>query len=493
MKLVWKLTLAMLLGICVVFIAHGYFRVRREVSFMRSDMTRDHFKLGQAFSEAVDHLWRAKGKDAALRLIEEANAARKEVLIRWVEFDLPTGDPHAPQLSREILEPVRAGQEVQHVQPDSNGNERLYSYVPVLIEHAPVGALEISESLDTAKQYVRTTVIRIGVTTLILVGMCAVIVTLVGIWFIGRPIGYLMDHARRVGRGDFAARIEVGQRDEIGRLGTEMNAMAAQLEAADRRLHAETAARIAALEQLRHADRLATVGKLASGVAHELGTPLNVVSGRARMVAAREIAGDAVLDNARIIAEQADRMAIIIRQLLDLGRRRAPHKERQDVLALVRQTAALLVPLATKRGVSIHVEDAGGPALMEVDGTQLQQALTNLVVNAIHAMHDGGSVSVAIAHERACPPQDDSRGARTCLRVSVRDQGQGIPRGDLEHVFEPFFTTKRVGEGTGLGLSVAYGIVREHEGWIDVQTQEGKGSCFSIYLPTEEVSCAAAS
>jgi signal transduction histidine kinase len=493
MKLVWKVTLAMLLGICIVLAGHGYLRVRREISFIRADMTRDHSKLGQAFSEAVDHLWRAKGKEQALQLIEDANAARKEVVIRWVELDAPPGDAHAPYLRGAVLEPVRVGRQVEHVEADPSGNEHVYSYIPVLVEGTPLGALEISESLDTANEYIRTTIIRHVVATLIVVGMCAVIVSLTGIWFIGRPVQRLVDHARRVGAGDFAARIAVSQHDEMGRLATEMNAMAAQLDAADRRLRAETAARIAALEQLRHADRLATVGKLASGIAHELGTPLNVVSGRARMVTTREVVGDAVLDNARIIVEQADRMAAIIRQLLDLGRRRAPHKERQDVLTVVRQTVALLLPLAAKRGVSIRIDEPAASALLEVDGTQLQQALANLVVNGVQSMNGGGTVSVGIARERACPPQDDGAGATACLRLFVRDEGPGIARVDLPHVFEPFFTTKGIGEGTGLGLSVAREIVREHGGWIAVQTQVGRGSCFSIYLPFEEASCQAAS
>ena len=154
---------------------------------------------------------------------------------------------------------------------------------------------------------------------------------------------------------------------------------------------------------------------------------------------------------------------------------------------------SLLLPLAAKRGVSIRIDEPAASALLDVDGSQLQQALANLVVNGVQAMNGGGTVSVGIAHERTCPPQDDGAGVTPCLRVSVRDEGPGIARVDLEHVFEPFFTTKGIGEGTGLGLSVAREIVREHGGWIDVQTDVGRGSCFSIYLPIEGASCQAAS
>jgi signal transduction histidine kinase len=486
MKLVWKLTVAMLLGICVVLAAHGYLRVRREIALIRTDMQRDHHKMGVAFAEAVDFLWRVQGKDAALNLIEEANAAREHVLIRWVEFDVPPDHTFAPQLPRPALAHVATGKEMEGELTDSGGHERFYTYIPVPPGRTPMGAIEISESLDGAKLYIRTTVRRIIITTLVLVILCAAIASLIGVWFVGHPVRRLVEHARRVGAGDFAVRLDLRQHDEIGRLGHEMNAMTERLQEADARLRAETGARIAALEQLRHADRLATVGKLASGLAHELGTPLNVMSGRARMIATGEIAAEEVPASARVIAEQGDRMTAIIRHLLDFARRRTPQKQPQDLLMLVRQTAGMLVPLANRRGVTLDIDTHAGAAVVEVDGGQFQQALANLMINGIQAMRQGGRLSVGITRERVASPETNGVGPRSWARVSVRDQGEGMTADVLEHVFEPFFTTKDVGEGTGLGLSVAYGIVREHGGWIDVQTEVGRGCCFSMYLPIEE-------
>ena len=123
--------------------------------------------------------------------------------------------------------------------------------------------------------------------------------------------------------------------------------------------------------------------------------------------------------------------------------------------------------------------------IASVDPDQIQQVLTNLMVNAIQAMPDGGAVQVAIRRERARPPEDHEADQGDYFCIEVKDEGEGIPQEDLPHLFEPFFTTKEVGEGTGLGLSIAYGIVLEHGGWIDVASQPGQGSRFLAYLPQE--------
>jgi signal transduction histidine kinase len=502
MKLLWKLTLTMLVGICIVLAGHGYLRVRREIASFHSDMTRDHYKMGQAFAAAVAEIWESVGRTRALEMIAEANEARQEVLIRWVEFDASPKNRFRPHVELDTLASVRDGKQLVKVHPSPDGTDSLYTYIPVATTGPPMGALELSESLAPATAYIRTSILRIVVTTLILIALCTLVATLVGGWFVSRPVRSMIEHARRVGAGDFSARLDLRQRDEIGDLAAELNAMSDRLRETNESLQAETAARIAALDQLRHADRLVTVGKLASGIAHELGTPLNVVSGRARMIASKEFSEHEALESARVIAEQADRMAAIIRQLLDFARRRNPKKEVQDLRLLTRQTVALLTPLAAKRSVELRLENQETATLVEVDAGQFQQALTNLIVNAIQAMPRSGSVTVGITRERTWPQTESGGPEADYVRLFVRDEGHGMPPETLEHIFEPFFTTKGLGVGTGLGLSVSYGIVREHGGWIGVETEVGTGSCFSIYIPplsrrfasdTEDRACAAVS
>ena len=121
--------------------------------------------------------------------------------------------------------------------------------------------------------------------------------------------------------------------------------------------------------------------------------------------------------------------------------------------------------------------------MVQLDDGGLDQAVTNLVVNAIHAMSQPGRVTLSVEMKRVTPPADLGGGPGDYLRLAVNDQGSGIAPDVLPHIFEPFFTTKDVGEGTGLGLSVSYGIVRDHGGWITVDSAPGRGSTFSIYLP----------
>jgi signal transduction histidine kinase len=219
-------------------------------------------------------------------------------------------------------------------------------------------------------------------------------------------------------------------------------------------------------------------------VAHELGTPLNVVAGRARLIVEDERDARA---HARIVIDQAERMTKIIRQLLDYARRRPPQKERQDLARLAADVLPLLQTLASKKQVRLEFCSEVASAPVTADATQIQQALTNLIVNAIQASGEGAAVDVTL---RAAGPRspavrvgDDEAAAAQTYELAVRDRGTGMPPDVLARVFEPFFTTKPIGESTGLGLSVAHDIVDEHGGWLDAESAPGRGSRFSMFLP----------
>ncbi|MEO6419406.1 MAG: HAMP domain-containing sensor histidine kinase [Polyangiaceae bacterium] len=209
-----------------------------------------------------------------------------------------------------------------------------------------------------------------------------------------------------------------------------------------------------------------------------------MVSGRARMISSGRLAPENVTESATIIDEQAARMTKIIRGLLDFARRGAAKKGRIDLRALTMRTLEILAPLTKKRGITLRVEGAESARLLDADSGQIEQVLTNLVVNAVDATPDGGSVVVTLVVADATPPDRNGTTPGPYLRLDVRDDGAGIAKEDLEQVFEPFFTTKEVGQGTGLGLSVAHGIVHDHGGWIDVSSEPQRGSCFSVYLPS---------
>lgn len=491
MKLARKLTLALILGVFAVLASSGYVWLRRETSLFENDVRRDDHTMGRALSAAVLGVWRTEGEARALRIVDEANERESQVDIRWVWLDAPEGSRHEPMLPPEALAPLRRGGEVVR-KIQRQGVDRLVTTLPVQVPDARVGALELSESLAGEQQYLRTTVLNTFAVTAGLTLVCGLITTWLGVWIVGRPMRRLIEQARRIGAGDLSHRLSQGAADEIGELALEMNRMCDRLTQAHDHLATETGARIEAMEQLRHAERLATVGKLASGIAHELGAPLQIVTGRARMLADGEVTADEAIANGRILVEQGQRMAQIIRQLLDFARPRAAEKVETNVSRIVEETVSLLAPLADRQRVEISTEMEPSVAA-HVDPEQIRQALTNVVVNGIQAMPEGGKLRVGIRSERASRPSmrdrarnDGVRSAETdWVTLYVEDEGVGMDDSTRDHIFEPFFTTKPVGDGTGLGLAVAYGIVKDHGGWIDVRSEPGHGSRFDLHLPRQ--------
>lgn len=239
-----------------------------------------------------------------------------------------------------------------------------------------------------------------------------------------------------------------------------------------------TSAYAAALDQLRHRDRLALVGQLASGLAHEFGTPLNVIVGRARLITDPDTTTAEAEKHARSIIEQAERVTAIIRQLLDFARRRGPELGRTDLHELSARVLELIRPLAEKRRVELALMPSTGSCVAAVDYNQIQQAVSNLIMNGIQAMPSGGKLIVSVAGSR------DKKG-HAGVTLSVKDSGTGIAPENLKRIFEPFFTTQSAGVGTGLGLSITEGIVRDHLGKIEVESDLGQGSTFRIFIPCE--------
>jgi signal transduction histidine kinase len=437
--------------------------------------------MGSALGEAIGAVWHSDGEARALAVLSHVNTPAARIHIRWVWLDEIAAMPHAP-IDSKALGQAPDGAPVSVVGSDATGVESRYTWVPLRVDATRAGALELSESLDGKRQYVRRTILDTILTTAMLSIAAAVLSSLLGLWIVGRPMKSLTEKARRTGQGDFSGPLFMRQKDELSILAREMNMMCERLVVAHERVDAATAARIAAIEQLRHADRLMTVGKLASGIAHELGTPLNVVAGRAGMIADRETSPEETVSYARIIVDAADKMTRIIRSLLEFARRKGPQKAAQALELMVARTLELLRPLGGKKRVTLALE-VGQASPVDVDLNQFEQVVTDLVVNAIQSMTGEGKVVVALSDQRVRPPADIGGDEADYACVSVEDEGGGIAPEHVPHVFEPFFTTKDVGEGTGLGLSVAYGIVRDHGGWIAVQSALGKGTQFRVYLP----------
>ncbi len=465
MKIIPKLTLALVGGTCVILAVNGYLRVRRERTYFEADRVRNHEMIGRSLGSAAAAVWKSDGEQAAIDAIDAVNRHFTSIEIRWVASDQSA----ALSVDPEALVATPAGQPLTRVIRDNERRSRWKTYVPLDVDGVRRGVIELSEPATSEQRFVRTTIADTVEVAVALAIVSAVLSFVMSQWLVGSAVRALSEKARRVGRGEFAGPVTLRQRDELAELAQEMNAMSDRLSAT--------------MAQLRHADRLATVGTLASGVAHELGTPLNVVAARAAMIATGEANPDESADYARVIVDAADRMTKTIRRLLQFARRGGAQKAKRDLSELAKESLELMRPLANKRSVQLQLAATRAEASTNVDAGQIQQVITNLVMNAIQAMRGGGTVELSIRSGRGLPPADVGGAEIDYLCLRVKDDGAGISPENLPHIFEPFFTTKDVGEGTGLGLAVTYGIVREHGGWITVESTLGKGTTFCVFLP----------
>ena len=486
MSISWRFALALGGGILLVHMSFGYVRFHREKNVFQDGAAQDQKVLGRSLALAARRIWTTSGQDPAMDFVAHADHAESQVQIRWVWLAAQPGDPLAPAATTQALEPVRGGKQI--ILQLSEPVPSIYAYSPINMPSTRAAAIEIADPTYNERAYILTSLRNVTLSTLSLLAFCVLIAWLLGGHLISRPVDVLVNHARKLGGGDLSARLALRRTDEIGQLASELNSMAQSLETARDRVDRETRNRVTAVEQLRHADRLGAIGTLASGVAHELGTPLNVVEGHAELIREDAGAGQAAQENALIIIKQAKRMTSIIRQLLDFSRRGEPSRVSTDLVDLCKTSLAMVESFARKNDVVTKLLTAeDGRARAVVTAPEIQQVLTNLLINAVHAMPKGGTLRLCIRRERRTSLGND-RTERDFVIIWVEDTGTGMSDEVRSHLFEPFFTTKEVGDGTGLGLAVAHGIVRDHGGWIEVETQEGKGSSFAVYLPEEQPS-----
>ncbi len=223
-------------------------------------------------------------------------------------------------------------------------------------------------------------------------------------------------------------------------------------------------------EQLRRTERIAELGTLASGMAHEIGTPMNVILGRAEYLMQR-VKEEPIKKGLQTIVAQVERITKVMNQLLTFARRRTPERRALNLQSTVEDNLEMFQERLARAQVTLETSFSEACPMVHADPDQMSQVLINLVMNAIHAMPDGGTLRIALSPGNG----------RVLLAVS--DTGQGIPKDVIAKIFDPFFTTKEFGKGTGLGLTVVKGIIEEHQGSITVESEPDHGTTFTISLP----------
>jgi len=356
-----------------------------------------------------------------------------------------------------------------------------------------LGVLDTDLSLGPVDRTLAAREEKLAVVT----GLAIIAVSLISIFLIWimvrRPVAALTEGTRHVAEGDLDYRIPVTSGDEMGSLAASFNNMTTELKKAreenlewmrtlEQRVEQKTGELERAYKHLAQAERMVALGKLAAVVAHEINNPLAGILTYTKLIsrmAEKGFNGSVRLNEAknylRIIEGESRRCGAIVKNLLTFARQAPLHPQKNDLNAIVER--CLLLVNHQLELQSIDLEKTLQPDIppLYCDASQIQQALLALLMNAIEAMPEGGRLRVVSSFEPS---------GRTA-RVSITDEGPGIPEDVLPRLFEPFFTTKEEGQGVGLGLAIAYGIVRQHRGNIEVSSAPQKGTTFTVILPEE--------
>jgi two-component system, NtrC family, sensor kinase len=482
MKLSARLILLLTLSVSVVMVAASLITLRqREVALLDAarDEARVHAVTLQIALEEDYLTGRSLDAQRLINRLRENTGVYSAALFDAAGEIVAISNTLAPEEFRyqtEARQVIASGKGVE-IMRSISGADYFSMVLPLQVQGRQVGAIEIVQSISFVKADIARARLYVLITASLLFITILLVVAAVTRFSLARPIDELLDGAVALGRGDLNYRVQVrSSAGELASLAREFNRMADSL--AEQRLSAlrEAEERLALERKLRHSEQLAAVGRLAAGVAHEMGAPLQVIDGRAKQLLHHADAPTETRQrNLIIIRNQAERIARIVRQLLNLSRPHKLHFRRVKLTPLVEEAAELIETQAESAGVAIDVQC--DDAAIEADSELIQQVLLNVFRNGIQAMPQGGRLRVECMKDAA------KKDGRDFAALRVSDTGVGIEPESLPNIFDPFFTTKEVGQGTGLGLPISSRIVEEHEGWIEAANGADGGAVFTIYLP----------
>jgi signal transduction histidine kinase len=365
----------------------------------------------------------------------------------------------------------------------TTGGQREYNVTAPLVDGNEVlGYIHVTFTLDDVAQMNKASLYK-RVAATVLIFSLGMLVSLYLARKYTQPLHDVVTAAKHVAAGDLTKTIEVEGEDEIAELTHSFNEMVEKL-----RQHRELE------ERLREAERLSAVGKLASGIAHEIRNPLNFMNLsidhiRTRLGSGRPEGTAEVLALIANIKAEIHRLNGMIENFLTVGKPLALNKSDVDVRALIREVVGLAHQKAVEQGIAIAVSEASLIPRLQADPVQIKTCLMNVVLNAIQAMPAGGNLRVTIQHCAEARHEGHTPEPNGTVEVIISDTGLGISEEDLTRIFNPYFTTKKL--GIGLGLAITKRIVEEHRGRISVRSRPNEGTDVVISLPVERVMVAA--
>lgn len=486
MRISLKLSIALCCASVVVLGSYGVYQLRQEAADLHEAVTREIRLIGTAVQVAVENAAR-DGQPADIRETLEALERIDPVYDVFIfdraqQLSAHSGDQH---LDLRMLRAATAtasheGHPILHF----TGVDQLgYAIFAAPLRdgaQAMIGTVALVRPLDDAKRDLARTRLAIGASVLALIGALAGLCYGIGAYYVGRPLAMLLRALRLLRSGESPPKVTPARRDEVGAVAQEFNEVVGALAEARMHLAREVEARRLLEAGIQRLDKLATLGQLATGLAHEIGSPLQILNGRAH--ALHDRAQDSETRRyAGIFVEQTDRITRIVAQLLRVARRAPPQLHRTDIAGVLRAVVELFELTARRRGVKLELRVADSLPSVLADPAQVQQITLNLINNALTATESGGSVTIQAAAAR----QQRHGIAEPAVRITVEDSGHGIPSEDLARLFEPFFTTRSEQGGTGLGLAVVRSLVQEHNGEVWAESELGAGSRFHVLLAVE--------
>jgi signal transduction histidine kinase len=484
MKVATRITVATAVVVALASAAYAYFDLRARGAERRATLGLEAQHVAGTLRANLEALPFRAPSEAQQREMSKASGWKVTVIAR-ARAALPAdSDVSEPQLRR-----LRTMLDVPYARSDFDSEGYFYSLplrepAPASDEPKIAGILEISRPSNVIS-VTSDDLVRAAALVLLIVIVTTIVVGVLASRFVSRPIRKLLRGIDDVAKGDLSHVILSERDDEIGQIATRFNDMTFSLRESRGETQRQNEAKLALEQRLGQTEKLATIGQLAAEIAHEVGTPLNVIAGRARSIQKKSKDPDAVEKNAEIVAEQTARITRIIQRLLDFTRRKVGSTATGQVNLneLLQTTIELLAGQFSSAKVKTRLDRAESLPKVAGDADRLQQVLINLLLNAVQAMPDGGTLSVQTKLVKRTRPGLEGNAEQNFVRFSIKDTGVGIPAEIKDKIFDPFYTTKEGQGGTGLGLAVVSGIVKEHDGWIDVEDSDGGGTIFRVHLP----------
>lgn len=461
-----RFTIALtLLGLLLVG-GYAVFAYGWEVDDLDSATEREVLTLGRALATSLGNALRDRQRADIDEMLRALEPLEPKIFVHVHDVDgheiaRSKGDPVDPEIEALARRAALTARDSVVLE-----DRRFVYAAPLTADSGEViGAIVVSRVTDDVRADLARTRWRLIAVVVALVAVTLAAGVLLGTAYVTRPLATVLDGISHVRAGDFRSPVPLAHHDEIGALVDQFNAMVDTLAEARQRIDQETEARLRLERGLQGIDKMVTIGQLSAGLAHEIGSPLQVLSARASALATRS-ADPETRRQAEILVEQTARITRIVDQLLSFGRRRPPVIAPRDLARPVRTVLELLDGEARRRGVALELTVDGGDHTIEADEDQLQQIVLNLVRNALAATPSGGRITVQI---EAAPELAVVRR----VRLIVRDTGPGISPELQGRLFEPFFTTRAAEGGTGLGLAVVRAIVTDHGGTITASSERG--------------------